>query len=315
MGKYILKLVIGMLITLYVIVSLSFFVIRLMPQSIFDDPDLPYYMIRLLEERMGLHQPLYVQYFQFISGIMQGEWGHSMFLRRAVPVFDVIGERLPITMLINVSALFISLPIGIVAGTISALKKDKMPDHIVSLLVILFISVPSFVFASLMKFMFTFVLPIFPTLYDPTATTIGAIAFSLTLPVVALALTPIGVVSRYLRGELIETMSSEFLLLARTKGLSRRQAIVRHAFRNSCVPLVNIIVPMFTGIMGGSLVVERIFAIPGMGGILIDSINAGDHPLTIAVLLFFSIISLLTILIMDVSYGLLDPRIRMGGRK
>ena len=315
MVKYIAKLVAAMFITLFVIISLSFFVIRLMPQSIFDDPELPYYIVQLLEERMGLHQPLYVQYFQFMSGIVRGDWGHSVIIRRAVPVFDVLLERLPITMMINVSSLFISLPIGILAGTVSALKRDKLPDHIVSLLVVLFISIPSFVFASLMQYFFTFLFPIFPTIYDPTAATFGAMAFSLALPVIALALTPIGVVSRYLRGELIETMSSEFLMLARTKGLSHRQAVVRHAFRNSCVPLVNIIIPMFTGIMGGSLVVERIFAIPGMGGILIDSINAGDHPLTIAVLLFFSIISLLTILIMDISYGLLDPRIKMGGKK
>ena len=315
MLKYILRLLVGMTITLFVIISASFFVIRLMPQNIFDDPDLPHYIIERLEARMGLHRPMHEQYFLFLSGILQGDWGTSVRLRQAVPVFDVIRERLPITMAINVASLFVSLPIGILTGTISALKKDKMPDHVVSFMVILFISVPSFVFASLMQYFLTFIFPIFPTLYDPTAATIPAWIHSLTLPIVALALGPIGVVSRYLRGELIETMSSEFLLLARTKGLSHRQAIIRHAFRNSCVPLVNIIIPMFTGIMGGSLVVERIFGIPGMGGILIDSINAGDHPLTIAVLLFFSIISLLTILIMDISYGLLDPRIKMGGKK
>ena len=315
MLKYVAKLIIGMLITLFLIISLSFFVIRLMPQNIFDDPDLPHYVVILLEERLGLHQPLHIQYFYFMRGIAQGEWGYSILLRQAMPVFDVIWERVPITMIINISSLFLSLPIGILVGVLCALKKNKMPDHILSFLVILFISIPSFVFASLMQYLLTFLFPIFPTIYDPMATTFSAISHSLALPVIALALGPIGVVSRYIRGELIETMSSEFLLLARTKGLSHRQAIMRHAFRNSLVPLVNIIIPMFTGIMGGSLVVERIFAIPGMGGIMIDSINAGDHPLTIAVLIFFSIISLLTILVMDITYGLVDPRIKMGGTK
>ena len=138
---------------------------------------------------------------------------------------------------------------------------------------------------------------------------------SIALPVIALSLNPIATVARYLRGELIETMSSEFLLLARTKGLTQAQAVVRHAFRNSCVPLANIVIPIVTGIMGGSLVIESIFSIPGMGGMMINSINAGDHQLTIAVLIFYSIVSLITMLIVDISYGLLDPRIRMGGRK
>ena len=315
MLKYTIRLLIGMCITLYVIVSLTFFVIRLMPMNIFEDPDLPAYTVQMLEAQLGLHEPIYVQYWYFVRNVIQGDWGSSIIVRPRVPVFDVIGERVFITMALNVASLFISLPIGILAGTMSALQKDKWPDHIVSFFVILFISVPSFVFASLMQFFFAGRLGWFPIIYDATADSFGAIAYSLSLPVIALALGPIAVVSRYLRGELIETMSSEFLLLARTKGLTHRQAIVRHAFRNSCVPLINIIVPMFTGIMGGSLVIERIFAIPGMGNILINSINVGDHTLTVAVILLFSIIMLFTILIMDLLYGFVDPRIKMGGTK
>ena len=122
-------------------------------------------------------------------------------------------------------------------------------------------------------------------------------------------------IGRYLRGELIETLSSEYLLLARTKGLTRSQATVRHAFRNSLVPIANTIIPMITGIMGGSLVVEKMCASPGMGGQLIDSILAGDHFLTVALLIFYSAISLFTILIVDISYGIIDPRIRIGEGK
>jgi ABC-type dipeptide/oligopeptide/nickel transport system permease component len=316
MLKYIVGRVFAMLITLFIIVTLSFFVIRLMPQNIFDNPDLPPYVVEILEKKMHLDKPMYVQYYYFLRGIfLEGDFGTSVKIRPSLPVFQVLKSRLPISMLINVLSLFISIPIGITAGTIAALRKNKLPDHAVSLLVVLFISVPSFVFASLMQYGLTFLYPIFPTLYNPSATTLRQLAMSITLPVVALALNPIATVARYLRGELIETMSSEFLLLARTKGLTRAQAVMRHAFRNSCVPLVNIVIPMFTGIMGGSLVIESIFSIPGMGGMMISSINAGDHPLTIAILIFYSIISLVTMLIMDISYGLLDPRIRMGGRR
>ena len=125
---------------------------------------------------------------------------------------------------------------------------------------------------------------------------------------------PIATVTRYLRGELIENLGSDYMLLARTKGLSKFQATMRHAFRNSCVPLANIIIPMFTGILGGSLVVERIFSVPGVGGIMIDAVNSSDHSLSLAVLLFYSIVSLATILVVDISYGIIDPRIRIGGR-
>ncbi len=314
MAKYIAGRIVAMFITLFIIVSISFFVIRLMPHNIFDNPELPPYIVEILEKKMHLDKPIGVQYLYFIRGILfEGEWGTSVKIRPSLPVFKVITARLPITMLINVFSLFISLPLGIIGGTVAALQKNKWPDHMISLIVVLCISIPSFVFASLMQYFLTFVFPIFPTLYNPSAMNIKQMAISLALPIAALSLNPIATITRYLRGELIETMGSEFLLLARTKGLTRTQAIVRHAFRNSCVPLANIIIPMVTGIMGGSLVVESIFSVPGMGGMMVNSINAGDHPLTIAILIFYSVISLVTVLIADISYGLLDPRIRMGG--
>ena len=190
-----------------------------------------------------------------------------------------------------------------------------MTDNILSFLIVICISVPSFVFASLLQYCFTYLWPIFPTLYNSQATNFGAQLYSMILPIIALALGPIASIARYLRGELIETLSSEYLLLARTKGLTRTEATVKHAFRNSLVPIANTIIPMITGIMGGSLVVEKMFAVPGMGGLLIDSILAGDHFLTVALLIFYSAISLFTILIVDISYGIIDPRIRVGGGK
>lgn len=316
MARYIANRVIALVITLFIIVSISFFVIRLMPQNIYDNPELPPYVVEMLESKMHLDKPMYVQFYYFLRGIIvDGDWGTSVKIRPSLPVWELISSRIPITIILNVLSIFISLPIGILFGTVAALFKNKIPDHIISVLVVLFISIPSFVFASVLQYLFTFIFNVFPTLYNPVAQTAGEILYSITLPVIALALGPIATVTRYLRGELIETMSSEFLLLARTKGLTQTQAIVRHAFRNSCIPLANIIIPMFTGIMGGSLIIEKIFAIPGMGGMLINSINAGDHPLTIALLIFYSMISLITVLIMDLSYGVLDPRIRMGGKK
>ena len=193
--------------------------------------------------------------------------------------------------------------------------ENRWPDHVISFVIVIFISVPSFVFAALMQYLFTFIWPIFPTLYNTQAPNVWAAFHSMVLPILALSLNPIATIARYLRGELIETLSSEFMLLARTKGLSQRQATWRHAFRNSMVPIANTIIPMITGIMGGSLVIEKLFAVPGEGGLLVDSIMGGDHFLTVALLIFYSTMSLITILIVDISYGIIDPRIRIGGSK
>ena len=302
MFKYILGRIGAMLLTLFLVMTLSFCVIRLMPMSIFENPEVSPEIQRKLEAEMHLDQPMVVQYFYFIKGVVtEGNFGTSVKVRPGMDVFDIIASRIPPTVVLNIFSLLISIPLGILLGTIAALRCNR--------------AVPSFVFASLLQYLLTFKWPLFPTLYDSTATSFGAMMYSLALPIFALALNPVATIGRYLRGELIETLSSEYLLLARTKGLTRSQATVRHAFRNSLVPIANTIIPMITGIMGGSLVVEKMFAIPGMGGQLIDSILAGDHFLTVALLIFYSAISLFTILIVDISYGIIDPRIRIGEGK
>jgi oligopeptide transport system permease protein len=314
--KYVLQRIGAMLITLFFVMSLSFMVIRLMPMSLFENPEVPKEIQEKLEDKFHLNDPLPVQYFYFMEGIITGlDFGISVKLRPGLDVWGIIVSRLPPTMLINFISLFISIPLGLMFGIIAALKRNTWIDTVISVFVILFISVPSFVFASLLQYVLTFIFPIFPTLYESTATTFAQMMHSLTLPIVALSLSPIATLTRYLRGELIENISSEYILLARTKGLTRAQAIVRHAFRNSMMPITSTLVSLITGIMGGSLVVESMFAIPGTGGMLVKSIFAGDHFLTVAILIFYSAISLTTILVVDLSYSLIDPRVRVGGGK
>lgn len=315
MIKYIINRLVAMGVTLLIIVSIGFVVLRLMPGSPYADyQDLPIGVIKALEQKMHLDKPMIVQYYYYMKGILlEGNFGVSVKMAPSVPVFDVLKHRIPITMLLNVISLVISIPLGIIAGTLAALNKSKLPDHLISFFVVIFISVPSFVFASVMQYFLAFKLGWFPIIYAASSKGFSRL-FSMALPVLALAFGPIATVARYLRGELIETVSSEYMLLARTKGLTRFQATVRHAFRNSCVPLANIIIPMFTGILGGSLVVESIFSIPGTGGMMVDAVNTLDHSLTLAILMFYSVISLVTILLVDISYGIIDPRIRIGGR-
>ena len=315
MIKYTLGRIAAMMITLFVIVTISFLIIRLMPGSVYDDPDMPVAVKEALEAKLHLDKPLLVQYSYFLKGIiLENDWGMSVKVQPTVPAFQVLRSKIPTSMSLNIMALFISLPLGILFGTVAALRKNKPTDHAVSVMVVVAISVPSFVFASLMQYFLSFKLGIFPIIYRPNLPNAETMR-SLVLPVLALGFGPIATVTRFLRGELIETLSSEFMLLARTKGLTRVQATIRHAFRNSCVPLVNMIIGMFTGILGGSLVIERIFSIPGVGSVMMDAINSNDHPLTIASLIFYSFISLMTILIVDIMYGVVDPRIRMGAKR
>ena len=316
MGKYILKRTGMMAIILFLIVSIAFFVLRLMPGSPYeDDQDLTPEAIEALNAKLHLDKPLIVQYGYFLKGVaFENDWGTSIKLRPGVPVFQIIMERIPATMVLNILSLVISIPLGIMAGSFAAVFKNKLPDYVISFMVVICISVPSFVFASLLQYFVAGKLEWLPLIFDATGNTKAQLT-SLVLPVMALAFSPVATVCRYLRGELIETLSSEYMLLARTKGLKKAQAVMRHAFRNSMVPLANIIIPMFTNIMGGSMVVEGIFAVPGIGGILVDSITVSDYPLAIGALLFYSFLSVATILIVDISYGIIDPRIRLGAKK
>ena len=303
MFRYIMSRIAAMLITLFLIMSLSFIVVRLMPMSLFENPEVPLEIQKQLEDKFHLNDPLPVQYFYFISDIVAGlDFGVSVKLRPGLPVFGILINRLPPTILVNFLSLFISIPLGLIAGTVAALKRNTWVDHVISFFVVIFISVPSFVFASALQYFLAFKLEWFPTLYDTNAATLAQQLHSLVLPIIALALSPIATIARY-------------LLLARTKGLTKVQSIVRHAFRNSLIPISNTLIAMITGIMGGSLVIENIFAIPGQGGLTVKSIMAGDHFLTVACLIFYSVTSLVTILLVDLSYGLIDPRVRVGGKK
>ena len=316
MTKYILQRLLATVITLFVILTIGFIVIRLMPGSIFEGYDeMTPEMMAQLNVKYNFDKPVIVQYFIYMRNILvHWDWGISLKMNPNVPVWTIVRQKIPVTLYVNLYSLMISLPLGMIAGIAMALKKNSGIDYGISFLVVIFISVPSFVFATGMQYFLAYKFGWFPIIYDVNAVG-SAKLHSLVLPILALAFSPIARVARYLRAELAETINSEYMLLARTKGLTYTQATLRHGIRNSLVPLMNIIIPMFTTIMGGSLVVERIFAIPGMGGLMINAINTSDHQVTLATLMFYSFISIITLLLVDRSYGIVDPRIRIGGKK
>jgi len=313
MLKYICKRLVAAVITLLIVLTLAFMVVRLMPGSVYDDPNLPQGVIDILEQKAHLDQPLLIQYGYFMKGVIfENDWGTSVKVSPGVPAFQVLAQRIPVSLTINLAALVFALPVGIALGILAAMKKNQKTDAVISVGVVLGISVPSFVFATLLQYYIAYKAGLLPILFAPSGTASQKI-LSLILPIIALALGPIATITRYLRGELIEVMGSEFMVLARTKGLTNHQSIVHHALRNSAVPMMSVLIPMFANILGGSMVVERMFSIPGVGGLMIQAINANDYSLAVATLMFYAVLSVITVLIVDLSYGIVDPRVRVEG--
>lgn len=308
---YIVKRLLAMVLTLFIIISLSFFVIRMIPGEIPGIPEVKQAMIK----RYNLDKPLFDQYTIFLKNFVSFEFGESMTLYPRRDVFSIIWEKVPVTLQLNLFSLLVTVPTGIILGIIAALKKNTYIDNGISIMVILNVSVPSFVFASLMQYVFAFKLGWFPIILSKdTAFTLSKI-HSMILPVLALSFGGIAVITRYMRAELFEALGSEYMLLSKAKGLNQVQSTARHAIRNSFIPLCNIIIPMFMNVLGGSMVIESLFVIPGIGSLTVAAISTSDHYLTIAILFFYSIISLLSVLLVDLSYGIVDPRIRIGGGK
>lgn len=315
MLRYILQRVVAMMITLFLVVTILFFLVRLMPGSIIDNPELPEDTRRAIEAKYHLDKPLHTQYLYFMTDALQGDFGRSISVQPGSQVFDVLRVRIPVTLQLSIASLLLTIPFGLAFGIIAALKKNTMVDHIISLGVVLFISIPPFVFASLMQFFIAYKLDWLPIMMATGPLFSKETWISLIMPILALSFSGIAMITRYMRAELAEALNTDYMLLAKTKGLTQLQATLRHAIRNSFIPLANVIIPMFFGVLGGSMVIENIFGVPGMGRLMVTSINANDHPLTIAIVFFYTVIGLVSVLTVDLSYGIIDPRIRIGGKK
>lgn len=317
MLRYIIERLVALVLTLFIIVSISFCIIKLMPGSFISDAEnLSPEVKAAIEEKYHINDPIPVQYGYFLRDIfIKRDLGTSVALQPKVPITKMLADKIPITVQLNFFALFLMIPIGMTLGIIAALKKNKMADHGISTLVILWISIPGFVFAALMQYFLGFKLGWLPMMLEPVRELTAAKFLSMIMPILALSFGGIAGITRYLRAELVGALNSEYMLLAKSKGLTQAQATLRHAIRNSFIPLANIIVPMFTTMMTGSIVIEKIFGIPGMGQVMINSINAKDNPVTIGLIVIYSFINLISVLLVDLSYGIIDPRIRMGGKK
>ena len=319
MIKYTIKRILLMFLTLFVIMTICFVLIKFLPLPAVKEMGRDINLILAKREQMGYNKPIMVQYFLFLKNILlYWDWGVGEQMYEALNVWDILMQKLPYTVMVNLFSILIAIPLGLIFGIYAALKKNKWQDHLISTMVIVFISVPSYVYAFLVQYFLCFKFGWFPlqleSLNDAALFSFKMIK-SMMPAILSLSFSVIAGLTRYTRAELSEVLTGDYMLLARTKGLTKAQAISRHAMRNAMVVILPMIIGEFIGILGGSLIIENIFGIPGIGNMFITSINLRDYNFFMAMTVFYTFIGLASGIIIDISYGIIDPRIRMGSKK
>lgn len=318
MFKYIMKRL-GLLVLTFAIIEIICFVLIkalpiVIPIEFGKDGDL---IIARLRAR-GYYDPIPVQFFNYLKNIFtRGDFGiiYNLPEYRYQEVTEVFKSKLPPTILINVYSSLFAVPLGIGLGIFAALKKNKWQDQVVSTVVMIFISVPSFVYAFLVQYLLCYKANLFPMRMNAGYDYFTWEMFRSMLPaVISLSFGSIAGYTRYTRAELTEVLTNDYMLLARTKGLTKAQATTRHALRNAMVPIFPSIVGEFVSVLSGSLIIERIFSVPGVGGLYLMAINTKDYDSFMFLSGFYILVGLLASIIIDLSYGIIDPRIRMGAK-
>ena len=334
MFKYVMRRLGLMLFTFLIIFTMCFVLIKLLPipANVLPGQD-PIVVYKILEGRGWITNiqpgangtytydrvPVLIQYGNYLMRIFtKGDFG----IATTLPGYaakdlwtEVFIPKLPPTILINIYSTLIGVPIGLALGILAALKKNKWQDQLINIIIILLISLPSIVLAIMIQYLFCFKMKIFPLVMSTSDDYFTWEVFRSMLPAVfALCLGSIAGYARYTRAELSEVLTSEFMLLARTKGLTKRQAIYRHAMRNSMVVIFPSILSEFISVLSGSLIIEKMFLINGVGGLYLLAIQNQDYDAFMLLSGFYTLISLAAGIVIDISYGIIDPRIRMGAK-
>jgi oligopeptide transport system permease protein len=304
MWSYSIRRVLGAIPTLFIIITLTFFVIHAAPGGPFDSEQATPPQIRAnLEAAYGLNQPVHIQYLRYLHGLVHGDFGPS-FRYRDFTVTELITRGLPVSLALGVAALVLSIGVGVSLGVWAALRRDRPTDHALRMFAILGITLPSLVVAPLLALIFGVKLH-----WLPVGGWDGSIR-TLILPTLALALPMIAFVSRLTRASLLEILTSGFIRTARAKGLPERIVIMRHALRPALLPVVSYLGPATAAVLTGSLVVETVFNIPGIGKYLVQGALNRDYLLVMGIVIVYATLTLLMNLLVDLIYGVLDPRIR-----
>ena len=317
MTKYVIKRLVLMVCVLFIITTICFMLIRMLPRELPTDKTQAA-AIAARWEALGYKEPLLTQYGIYLKQIFtEFDFGTSWYIQFREPAMDLLVSRLLPTVLVNLYSLVLSIPFGIMLGIYAAIKKNKWQDSLISTGVMVFVSVPSYVYAFLVQYFLYFKLDLLPLTVYSLADAGGSwftwkMFYSMIPAVLAMSFGEVAGLCRFTRAELTETLTSDYMLLARTKGLTRAQATSRHALKNAMVPILPMIIGSFISIMSGSMIIEQIFSIPGVGQLYIKSINLFDYDVFMVDCIFYTFVGLLASIVIDLSYGFIDPRIRMG---
>ncbi|MBM6966044.1 ABC transporter permease [Massilimicrobiota timonensis] len=305
--KYIGKRLLISVVTLFVILVVLFLIVKLLPGSPINNERLSEAQRAAIEARYGLDQPVLTQFVNYVKNMLTGDFGVSYNMYKDMPVSSLVGSAAKISFLYGLSAVVIGGIFGTLLGVFAALHKNTIWDTLATVISVIGVSVPSFVFAMMILILFASKLHIFPTQYS-SMNPIG----SSIMPVMALSVGVIANVARFTRTEMVSVINSEYMTLAEAKGLDSKTLIFKHALRNALIPVVTILGPILVNLMTGTMVVEKICGVPGLGKLLINSILSNDVNIILACSFLYAAMYIVMMLIIDVSYGIIDPRIRLG---
>jgi peptide/nickel transport system permease protein len=302
---YIIKRLLIMLLTIWAIITLTFVVMKFIPGDPFaSDADvLPEEVLENIRAKYNLDEPLPVQYALYMKNLVMLDMGPSI-KSQTRSVNSIIADGIPASAQLGLQALTIALVFGLLLGIIAALNHNRIIDYVSMIIAIIGISVPSFILAPLLIKYFAVEWNLLPVASWGTWQ-------HTVLPSIALAMAPLAVVARFMRSSMIDVMNQNYMRTANAKGLSTVQLVVKHGIRNAILPVITFIGPLFVALITGTFVIEKIFAIPGLGKYFVDSIFNRDYPVIMGTTIFFSTILVVTLFLIDISYRLIDPRIKL----
>lgn len=308
MSKYLFKRILISLATLLLIVFILFILLQFMPGSPFNDERITPEQRELMNIRYGLDKPVLVQFVNYVKNMLTGDLGVSYSISRDVPVTTLLQSRLPVSFELGFWAVIVGTLSGLIFGTIAAFNQNSIWDTISTLLSVIGVSVPSYVFALGLSYYFGFQWRIFPILFN-----LNDKAMSMVLPVISLSLFTMASIARFTRTEMIEVLQSDYIQLAESKGVTGSRLLFKHVLRNASIPILTVLAPLIVGLMTGSMVVEQIFSIPGLGQLLVQAIQSNDFNIVMGISFIYSALFIFVMLVVDILYGVLDPRIRVTG--
>ncbi|HHX60575.1 MAG TPA: ABC transporter permease [Epulopiscium sp.] len=305
MFKYILRRLGMAVITLWAIITITFVLMNAVPgDPIRSESKMPPAVYENLKEKYGLNKPYHEQYIIYLSKMARGDFGESM-KSRTQTVNQMIGSGFPVSAYLGLQALIVALCFGPVLGVVASLNQNKWPDYLSMVVAILGISVPSFVLG-------TVLIQYVAAKSGGLLPVAGWTSFKHTiLPTIALAMSPLAFTARLMRSSMLEVLNQDYIKTATSKGLARGTVIVKHAIRNAILPIVSVLGTITTNLVVGSFVVEKLFGIPGLGMYFVSSITNRDYPIIMGTTVFYAMVLIAMLLIVDIAYVLIDPRIKL----